>query len=120
MSLAAFMTTTITAARIYRKMLHRLDSCPVNLCPIQVYRWLEQGALFVAGKLGLKPKPCLIASNQAHPSNGSPPLGSQRPSQSLTLSMFSARQRQADNRICVPAHSRSTYAHSSLYETQAS
>ncbi|KAM5537911.1 hypothetical protein V8D89_008387 [Ganoderma adspersum] len=121
MGYASFVTTTITAARIYRKMLHRLDSCPVNLCPIQVYRWLEQGALFVAGKLGLKSRSCPIASNQAHPSSELPPLGSQRATQSLTLSMLSARRRQAaDNRICVPAHSRSTYAHSSLYDSQAS
>nr|VWO96502.1 Transcriptional regulatory protein SEF1 [Ganoderma boninense] len=117
---AAFMTTTITAARIYRKMLRRLDACPVNLCPIEAYRWLKQSALFMAGKVGLKPKPHLIASNQAHPSGGIPPLGSQRASQSVTLSMLSARQRQANNRVCVPAHSRSTYAHSSLYDSQAS
>ncbi|KAI1790346.1 hypothetical protein LXA43DRAFT_1095495 [Ganoderma leucocontextum] len=116
---SSFVTTTITAARIYRKMIRRLDSCPVNLAPPQVYGWLKQGAIFVASKLGLRSESSASASSQAHQPNGAPQLGSQRASQSLTLSILSGRQRPS-NRVCLPAHSRSTYAQTSLYESQPS
>ena len=44
----------ITAARIYRKMLHRHDRCPVNFCPVRIYRWSVHRASFSSTALTLR------------------------------------------------------------------
>ncbi|KAI0740856.1 hypothetical protein C8Q76DRAFT_791243 [Earliella scabrosa] len=119
------MISTVVAGRLFRTMVQRLSYCPIHKNS-PIFGWVKAAAVFIARSIrsdndneGPKHKSVLHFFCPHKPSTDRAPRHTAS-GRVVSFSTGGSRHggRRRSESTCIPANSRTTYAHSSLYDSR--